>query len=126
MSTRLQDSERSLRSIPLCGGGSYASWPFWCGADRLDDSLLHASNADGGDEFGSTVAIDGHRAIVGNRYENDPSPAQAKTGADGNGFGPPQTITTAVEEVLSVTIGNLDEDPDLEVVSAGEENIAWY
>jgi hypothetical protein len=43
--------------------------------------VLRASNAGSGDEFGSSVAIDGDRAIVGAPYEEGPSDNTSRAGA---------------------------------------------
>jgi uncharacterized small protein (DUF1192 family) len=57
-------------------------------------------------------------------YENQ----VGESGADEDGFGDQQVITTNADGARSVAVGDLDGDNDLDVLSAstGDDKIAWY
>jgi hypothetical protein len=61
-------------------GAAYIFERTGSGWSKNEDQVLRASNAEGGDRLGVSVAIDGDYAIVGARFEDGPSDGKNKAG----------------------------------------------
>ncbi len=81
-----------------------------------------AANLDGDDDQDVVFASSFESKVAWHENQIDES------GADSDGFGDQQTITTNADNVSSVAAANLDEDEDQDVLSASEDDdkIAWY
>ena len=62
-------------------GAAYVFERTSSGWNQNEDKILRASNAETNDDFGSSVAIDGDRAVVGAREEDGPSNNKDDAGA---------------------------------------------
>ncbi|MFB6231977.1 MAG: T9SS type A sorting domain-containing protein [Salinibacter sp.] len=83
---------------------------------------VHAADVDGDGDPDALSASSRDNKIAW--YENQ----VGESGADTDGFGPQQVITTSADFVQSVHAADLDGDGDADALSAseGDDKIAWY
>lgn len=103
------NGEGNFSDQKVIGKGSLSSVENIAVADLDDDGDLDVLSASMGDD---KIAW----------YENQ----VGEGGADGDGFGPQQVLTTNADGATSVDAADFDEDGDPDVIAAFDVEIAWY
>ncbi len=138
--TTVADNAKSVYSVDLDGDGDMDV----LSASYSDDKIAWYENTDGNGTFGAQQIIstategaicvyssdldgDGDMDILSASHNDNKIAWYENT--DGNGtFGVQQVITTAAEKARSVYSADIDNDGDLDILSASFEDskIAWY
>lgn len=113
-------------------------------ASSGDDTIAWYENTDGSGAFGSRriisiladearsvfaadLDLDGDNDVLSASRRDDKIAWYENTDGSGN-FGPPRIISTSADGAYSVTAADMDQDGDLDVLSASrdDDTLAWY